>query len=123
MGRKLPLLGSEQSTKEGNTDDLSGLVIGVIGEPTGLGIDLHAQRFMNYAVVSCGKSAHNSMPKDGINAIANTNEFVMLFAEKVINSYVYLVKIHFSRNRFENDFAVLFNVIIIHMPDKVISWQ
>ncbi|MFD2212032.1 ArgE/DapE family deacylase [Virgibacillus halophilus] len=73
VGEEVGELGSEQLTKEGYADDLDGLII---GEPTGSALIYTHKGSMNYTVVSRGKSAHSSMPKEGINAIANINEFV-----------------------------------------------
>ncbi|RDW16746.1 ArgE/DapE family deacylase [Oceanobacillus chungangensis] len=73
VGEEVGELGSEQLTKEGYADDLDGLII---GEPTGPALIYTHKGSMNYTVVSRGKSAHSSMPKEGINSIANINEFV-----------------------------------------------
>ncbi|WHX25019.1 ArgE/DapE family deacylase [Virgibacillus halodenitrificans] len=73
VGEEVGELGSEQLTKEGYADDLDGLII---GEPTGQALIYTHKGSMNYTVVSRGKSAHSSMPKEGINSIANINEFV-----------------------------------------------
>ncbi|WP_080871951.1 ArgE/DapE family deacylase [Oceanobacillus timonensis] len=73
VGEEVGELGAEQLTKEGYADDLDGLII---GEPTGPALIYTHKGSMNYTIVSRGKSAHSSMPKEGINSIANMNEFV-----------------------------------------------
>lgn len=73
VGEEVGELGSEQLTKEGYADDLDGLII---GEPTGQALIYTHKGSMNYTIVSRGKSAHSSMPKEGINSIANMNEFI-----------------------------------------------
>lgn len=73
VGEEVGELGSTQLTKEGYADDLDGLII---GEPTGPALIFTHKGSMNYTVISRGKSAHSSMPKEGINSIANINEFV-----------------------------------------------
>ncbi len=73
VGEEVGELGSEQLTKEGYADDLDGLII---GEPTGPALIYTHKGSMNYTIVSRGKSAHSSMPKEGINSIANINEFI-----------------------------------------------
>ncbi|WP_080875837.1 ArgE/DapE family deacylase [Oceanobacillus timonensis] len=73
VGEEVGELGSEQLTKEGYADDLDGLII---GEPTGPALIHTHKGSMNYTVVSRGKSAHSSMPQEGINSISNINAFV-----------------------------------------------
>ncbi|WP_339181073.1 ArgE/DapE family deacylase [Oceanobacillus sp. FSL W7-1293] len=73
VGEEVGELGAEQLTKEGYADDLDGLII---SEPTGPALIYTHKGSMNYTIVSRGKSAHSSMPKEGINSIANMNEFV-----------------------------------------------
>ncbi|MFD1067468.1 ArgE/DapE family deacylase [Oceanobacillus locisalsi] len=73
VGEEVGELGSEQLTKEGYADDLNGLII---GEPTGPALIYTHKGSMNYTVVSRGKSAHSSMPQEGINSISNINAFV-----------------------------------------------
>lgn len=73
VGEEVGELGAKQLTKEGYADDLDGLII---GEPTGPALVYTHKGSINYTIVSRGKSAHSSMPKEGINSIANINEFV-----------------------------------------------
>lgn len=73
VGEEIGELGSEQLTKEGYADDLDGLII---GEPTNYHLMYTHMGSINYTVVSHGKEAHSSMPKEGYNAINHLNEFI-----------------------------------------------
>lgn len=73
VGEEIGELGSQQLTEEGYADDLDGLII---GEPSNYNLVYTHMGSINYSVVSHGKSAHSSMPKEGINAINHLNEFI-----------------------------------------------
>lgn len=73
VGEEVGELGATQLTRAGYADDLDGLLI---GEPTGPALIYAHKGSLSYTVVSRGKAAHSSMPQEGINAIANINEFI-----------------------------------------------
>lgn len=73
VGEEVGELGAMQLTKLGYADDLDGLII---GEPTRHRIAYTHMGSINYTVTSHGKSAHSSMPEEGINAINHLNEFI-----------------------------------------------
>lgn len=73
VGEEVGELGSQQLTEEGYVDDLDGLII---GEPSNYNLVYTHMGSINYTVVSHGKSAHSSMPKQGINAINHLNDFI-----------------------------------------------
>lgn len=84
VGEEVGELGSQQLTKEGYVDDLDGLII---GEPTNYNLAYTHMGSINYSVVAHGKSAHSSMPEQGINAINHLNEFITE-ANKEMNTIV-----------------------------------
>ena len=73
LGEEVGELGAMQLTEKGYADDLDGLII---GEPTKHKIAYTHMGSINYSVISHGKSAHSSMPHEGINAINHLNEFI-----------------------------------------------
>lgn len=80
VGEEVGELGANQLTAKGYVDDLDALII---GEPTGAAIVYAHKGSINYTVFSHGKSAHSSMPKEGVNSIANINEFITQANQKM----------------------------------------
>lgn len=74
VGEEVGELGATQLTEEGYADDLDGLLI---AEPSGPVLIYTHKGSMNYTVVSRGKSSHSSMPKEGVNSIANITDFII----------------------------------------------
>lgn len=73
VGEEVGELGAGQLTKMGYADDLAGLLI---GEPTNDNLAYTHMGSLNYSVLSHGKEAHSSMPREGFNAIDHLNEFI-----------------------------------------------
>lgn len=87
VGEEVGEIGSEQLTKDGYVNDLNGLII---GEPSNYNLLYTHMGSINYSVVSHGKEAHSSMPKEGINAINHLTEFILKVnkeIEEVSNRY------------------------------------
>lgn len=80
VGEEIGRIGSKQLVSEGYADDIDGLVI---AEPSSTVIAYTHKGSMNFTVVSKGKSAHSSMPDEGINAINNMAQFIIRFNEKM----------------------------------------
>lgn len=80
VGEEVGELGSEQLTKEGYVDDLSGLII---GEPSNYNLAYTHMGSINYSVISEGREAHSSMPDQGINAIDNLMKFMTLINQRM----------------------------------------
>lgn len=80
VGEEVGELGAEDLTKKGYADDLDGLII---GEPSNYNLGYTHMGSINYEVVSIGKEAHSSMPKQGINAINHLNEFITVVNQKM----------------------------------------
>lgn len=68
VSEEVGLFGAEQMTKEGYADEVEALII---GEPTGHRMAYAHKGIYSYTVTSFGKSAHSSMPEQGVNAIDN----------------------------------------------------
>lgn len=68
VGEETGLLGAEELTRAGYANDIEALII---GEPTGHRIVYAHKGICTYTVTSQGKSAHSSMPQNGVNAIDN----------------------------------------------------
>lgn len=68
IGEETGLFGAEALTKAGYANDVEALII---GEPTGHRIVYAHKGICTYTVTSHGKSAHSSMPQNGVNAIDN----------------------------------------------------
>lgn len=73
VGEEVGELGAQQLTGMGYADDLDALLI---AEPTNYNICYAHKGSINYTVESHGKSAHSSMPEEGINAINQLNQFI-----------------------------------------------
>lgn len=87
VGEEIGRIGSKQLVSEGYADDIDGLVI---AEPSGSVIAYTHKGSMNFTVTAKGKSAHSSMPSEGINAINHMAEFIIYFNEemaKVVDKY------------------------------------
>lgn len=87
VGEEIGRIGSKQLVKEGYADDIDGLII---AEPSSSIIAYTHKGSMNFTVTAKGKSAHSSMPAEGINAINHIADFVLHFNEamdKVVNEY------------------------------------
>ena len=80
VGEEVGLLGAEQLTKEGYANDVEALII---GEPTGHRIAYAHKGIFTYVVTSYGKSAHSSMPEQGVNAIDN----LLVFYNKMMEEF------------------------------------
>lgn len=91
VGEEVGALGSTLLAKEGYADDLDGLLI---AEPVDVAGYTH-KGFLNYTVVSHGKSSRSSMPDERINSITNMSRFIQRYNEefsKVTADYTGLVK-------------------------------
>ena len=75
VGEEVGELGAMQLTEQGYADELDALII---GEPTNYNVAYTHMGSINYTVISRGKGAHSSMPKEGINAINYLNQFITL---------------------------------------------
>lgn len=87
VGEEIGRIGSKQLVKEGYADGIDGLII---AEPTGPTIAYTHKGSMNFTVTAKGKSAHSSMPEEGINAINHIAAFVLRFnkaMDEVVNKY------------------------------------
>jgi len=80
VGEEVGELGSAQLTEMGYADDLDAMLI---AEPTSFNICYAHKGSINYTVESHGKSAHSSMPEEGINAINQLNEFITRVNEEM----------------------------------------
>ncbi len=80
VGEEVGELGSAQLTEMGYADDLDAMLI---AEPTSFSICYAHKGSINYTVESHGKSAHSSMPEEGINAINQLNEFITRVNEEM----------------------------------------
>ncbi|WP_246819073.1 M20/M25/M40 family metallo-hydrolase, partial [Aerococcus sp. HMSC10H05] len=78
VGEEIGRIGSKQLVKEGYADDIDGLII---AEPSSSIIAYTHKGSMNFTVTAKGKSAHSSMPTEGINAINHIADFVLHFNE------------------------------------------
>jgi len=70
VGEEVGELGAKQLTDLGYADDLDTLLI---AEPSSYNITYAHKGSMNYTVKAFGKSAHSSMPDEGVNAINDMN--------------------------------------------------
>lgn len=87
VGEEIGRVGSKQLVNEGYADDIDGLLI---GEPTGNTIAYTHKGSMNFTVTAKGKSAHSSMPEEGINSITHMAKFIQSFnhvMEDITNKY------------------------------------
>ena len=73
VGEEVGELGAAQLTELGYADDLDALLI---AEPSSFNICYAHKGSINYTIESHGKSAHSSMPEEGINAINQLNTFI-----------------------------------------------
>lgn len=81
VGEEIGMLGSVQLTEEGYTEDIDALII---AEPTD-NIVIYAHKgSLQYEIVSIGRSAHSSLPQEGINALSQMTEFLYR-AEKALD--------------------------------------
>lgn len=87
VGEEIGRIGSKQLVKEGYADGIDGLII---AEPCNSVIAYTHKGSMNFTVTAKGKSAHSSMPAEGVNAIDHIAAFVLRFNEamdEVVNKY------------------------------------
>lgn len=80
VGEEIGMLGSSQLAKEGYMDDVDALLI---SEPTAKMTFTAQKGSLQFKVLSTGKSAHSSIPEEGINSILPIVEFISR-AEKVM---------------------------------------
>jgi len=73
VGEEVGELGAAQLTEMGYADDLDALLI---AEPSNFNLCYAHKGSINYTVESHGKTAHSSMPDEGINAINQLNQFI-----------------------------------------------
>lgn len=73
VGEEVGELGAVQLTEMGYADDLDALLI---AEPSNFNLCYAHKGSINYTVESHGKTAHSSMPDEGINAINQLNQFI-----------------------------------------------
>lgn len=88
-GEELGTPGANRLESQGTAEELSGLVV---GEPTGGNVIFAHSGSLNYEVTSTGKTAHSSMPDQGVNAITGLVKFIEaesgLFADAPVDPYL-----------------------------------
>lgn len=88
-GEELGTPGANRLASQGAANELSALVV---GEPTGGNVIFAHSGSLNYEVTSTGKTAHSSMPAQGINAITGLVKFIeaesSLFADAPVDPYL-----------------------------------
>ena len=88
-GEELGTPGANRLASQGAANELSALVV---GEPTGGNVIFAHSGSLNYEVTSTGKTAHSSMPAQGINAITGLVKFIKaessLFADAPVDPYL-----------------------------------
>lgn len=88
-GEELGTPGANRLESQGAAKKLSALVV---GEPTGGDVIFAHSGSINYQVTSTGKTAHSSMPDQGINAITGLVKFIeaesSLFADAAVDPYL-----------------------------------
>lgn len=82
VGEEIGMLGSVQLTELGYTKDVDALVI---SEPVSSKIVFAHKGSLQYEIISTGRSAHSSLPHEGINALTQMVEFLHR-AEKLLQA-------------------------------------
>jgi succinyl-diaminopimelate desuccinylase len=73
VGEEVGMMGAEQLTQMGFTQDITGMLI---AEPTKPFYHTKHKGSIQYQVIAHGRAAHSSTPDKGINAILLINEFI-----------------------------------------------
>ncbi|OYW69695.1 MAG: succinyl-diaminopimelate desuccinylase, partial [Aerococcus viridans] len=73
VGEEVGMMGAEQLTQMGFTQDITGMLI---AEPTKPFYHTKHKGSIQYQVIAHGRAAHSSTPYKGINAILLINEFI-----------------------------------------------
>ncbi|AMB98610.1 succinyl-diaminopimelate desuccinylase [Aerococcus urinaehominis] len=77
VGEEVGALGSTLLAEKGYTKDIDAMLI---GEPVDVAAYTH-KGSLNFTVIAKGKSAHSSMPQEGVNSISNMAKFITRFDE------------------------------------------
>lgn len=106
VGEEIGLIGAKKLTDEGYAKDVEAMII---GEPSGLNIVYAHKGVLSYRVVSHGKSAHSSIPEQGINAIDN----LIVFYNEMMDAFSKLTEENEALGRF------VYNNSIISGGDQI----
>jgi acetylornithine deacetylase or succinyl-diaminopimelate desuccinylase len=77
VGEEIGMLGSKQLTEEGYVDDADAIIIAEPKLGDGKVVTAH-KGSVQYEIISYGRSAHSSIPENGINSLQQIVDFIQL---------------------------------------------